>query len=151
MFFRAIQQESFNIETCSAMDVAGMIRDLVKAVTTPNFDKSMLNTYSPTLSVVLDTNYDGWTFTGSTRDGNDLGSTAGQGAIGDTWDISKGGKTVRFTIGQRPGEKFHIIVSKVGEQLEYWIRPDNRHSIVTSSSSDSLTVGEWILGKYQTF
>lgn len=155
MYLRAFPSASFNPDNYSAEDVANMIRELVRAVTTPNFDKATLNpaVYNPTASVVLEGNYDNWVFVGSTRDGNTLGSGAGQSGIGDAWTISKGMKSIEFSIIHRValGENIRIAIAKNGGDHEYWLNPNNKATIFTNANNDSLTIGEWVLNRYKTF
>jgi hypothetical protein len=155
MYLRAYPSASFNPDNYSAEDVANMIRELVRAITTPNFDKATLNpsVYDPTTSSILDGNYDNWVFVGSTRDGNTLGSGAGQSGIGDAWTVSKGTKSIKFSIIHRMslGENIRIAIAKNDGDNEYWLNPINSATIHTSGTTDSLIVAECVTSKVKTF
>jgi hypothetical protein len=155
MYLRVRPSTSFDADSYTAEDVANQIRELVRAITTPNFDKNTLNpaAYDPVTSQVLDTNFGNWVFTSSTRDTNGLGSGAGQSAPGDAWVVSNGAKNIEFSIIHREslGENIRIAVSKNGEPHSYWINPLNKVTINTNANNDSLTIGEWVLNRYKTF
>ena len=154
MYLRAHPSASFNPENYSAEDVANMIRELVRAITTPNFNKATLNpsVYDPVASAVLDGSYDNWVFVGSTRDGNTLGSGAGQSSVGDAWTVSKGMKTVEFSVIHRTslGENIRIAVAKNNGPHEYWLNPVNDATIHTGNN-DTLVVAECILSRVKSF
>ena len=155
MYLRAIPSTSFEAENYSIEDVANQIRELIKAITTPNFDKTTLNpaVYNPSASAVLDNNYNGWTFSTSTRDAATLGSGAGLSRVGDIWVVAKGSKNIEFSIIHRTqlGENIRIAISPaVGADHEYWLDPKNQATIITSND-ETLTIGEAIRGKYKSF
>ena len=153
MYLRAKTSTSFNADNYSIEDVANMIREFVKSITTENFDKTTLNpaVYDPNTSQVLDTSYNGWTFSTSTRDATTLGSGAGQSQVGDTWVVTKGGKNIEFSIMHNAGQAMTIAVApSVGAPHEYYLYPGNNATIITSNDN-TLTVGEPVKGKYKTF
>lgn len=155
MYLRAMPSTTFDLENYSIEDVANQIRELIKAITTPNFNIETLNpaVYDPTTSNILDGNYNGWTFATSTRDGTTLGSGAGLSQVGDIWVVAKGSKNIELSIIHRPqlGENIRIAIAPaVGADHEYWLDPKNRVTFITSNDN-TLTIGEAIRGKYKTF
>jgi len=154
MYLRAKPSASFDTENYSIEDVANMIRELIKSITTENFDKATLNpaVYDPSASTVVDNSYNGWTFTTSTRDGVTLGSGAGLSQVSDIWVVTKGDKNVEFSIIHRTqfGENMRIAIAPaVGAAHEYWLSPMNQATIITDNTN-SLTIGEWVKNKYKT-
>ena len=153
MYLRAIPSTSFDADNYSIEDVANMIRELVKSITTENFDKATLNpaVYDPSTSEILDPNYNGWTFATSTRDGTTLGSGSGLSIVGDTWVVAKGSKNIEFSIMHKAGQPMLIAIAPaVGAAHTYYLDPRNRATIITSNDN-TLTIGEAIKGKYKTF
>lgn len=155
MYLRAIPSTTFDLENYSVEDVANQIRELIKAITTPNFNKEMLNpaVYDPTASTILDGNYNGWIFSTSTRDAATLGSGAGLSQVGDIWVVTKGSKNIEFSIIHRPhlGENIRIAISPaVGADHEYWLDPRN-HVTIGTSNDNSLVISEFIRSRVKTF
>jgi hypothetical protein len=155
MYLRAKPSTSFNTENYSIEDVANMIRELIKSITTENFDKTMLNpaVYDPEASAILDPNYNGWTLATSTRDGTTLGSGAGLSEVGDIWVVTNGSKNIELSIIHRThlGENYHIsFAPAVGADHDYWLDPRNQATIITDNTG-SLTIGEWFKNTYKTY
>ena len=155
MYLRAIPSTTFDLENYSIEDVANQIRELIKAITTPNFNIETLNpaVYDPTTSNILDGNYNGWTFATSTKDGVTLGSGAGLSQLGDIWVVTKGDKNIEFSIIHRTqfGENIRIAISPaVGADHEYWLNPRN-HVTIGTSNDNSLVISEFGIIRIRTF
>ncbi len=88
-----------DIDRNSADRTADVIRDIVKAMTTPNLTTAALNpvVVNVVQSAVIDNSAPGWTLIASTKDGVTLGSGSGF-ELGDSWTVSKAGKQLVFYI-----------------------------------------------------
>jgi hypothetical protein len=153
MYLRAVPSTSFDTENYSVEDIANQIRELVKSITTENFDKATLNpaVFDPNSSDIVEGGYNGWTFATSTRDAATLGSGAGLSRVGDIWVVTKGSKNIEFSIMHKPGQVMTIAVAPaVGAPHEYYINPRNHITIITSNDN-TMTIGEFAKSKVKTF
>jgi hypothetical protein len=88
-----------DIDRSNASNIAAVIRSVVTALTTANFNKSSLNAsvIDISKSAVLDNKTPNWSYQTSNVDGETLGSGTVSGAD-NSWTIANGSKTVTFTI-----------------------------------------------------
>lgn len=135
-----------DIDRNDATKTAEVIREIIKAFTTPNFAASSLNSsvVNTATSSIIDNKNPGWSLIGSSKDGVNLGSGTSFG-LGDTWTISKGGKQVTFEISDSSSGgygNFAIDVSSTTNPIPAPVFPGNDLFFVTGAGTGITVSGK---------
>ena len=129
-----------DINRNDATKVVDVIRDIVKVLTVAGMNASQLNgaTTNTAASSIIDNQNPGWAFSTSTKDGSTLGSGSSF-AVGDTWTVTKGSKSMVFTLADTTPSgfgDFGIEVHSSTNTSPVGLFPGNDIVVVTGEGSD---------------